>query len=134
MKGKCCPFLIGGVFECDIVHHRSVAVLCMQYKIRCNPVHTFHGSLPTPYVPVRDTRGALVAHRYTHSINCSRTSQDRWSFIPPHCPSGTILLTLDPMMWDWRVSRAGSMLFHWRTCSIPTIVFYNFTLSHISVY
>ena len=28
-----------GVFECDIAHRRSVAVLCMLYKIRCNPVH-----------------------------------------------------------------------------------------------
>ena len=28
--------LIGGVFECDIAHCRSVAVLCMLYKIRCN--------------------------------------------------------------------------------------------------
>ena len=31
-------FLTGGVFECDISHRRSVAVLCMLYKIRCNPV------------------------------------------------------------------------------------------------
>ena len=31
-------FLIGVVFECDISHRRSVAVLCMLYKIRCNPV------------------------------------------------------------------------------------------------
>ena len=31
-------FLTGGVFECDIAHRRSVAVLCMLYKIRCNPV------------------------------------------------------------------------------------------------
>ena len=29
-------FLTGGVFECDIAHSRSVAVLCMLYKIRCN--------------------------------------------------------------------------------------------------
>ena len=29
-------FLTGGVFECDIAHRRSVAVLCMLYKIRCN--------------------------------------------------------------------------------------------------
>ena len=29
-------FLTGGVFECDISHRRSVAVLCMRYKIRCN--------------------------------------------------------------------------------------------------
>ena len=27
--------LTGSVFECDIAHHRSVAVLCMMYKIRC---------------------------------------------------------------------------------------------------
>ena len=33
-------FLTGGVFECDISHRRSVAVLCMLYKIRCNPVHS----------------------------------------------------------------------------------------------
>ena len=58
-------FLTGGVFECDISHRRSVAVLCMLYKIRCNPVHPLNGSLPGPYVPARVTRGALVAHRYT---------------------------------------------------------------------
>ena len=50
---------------CDIAHRRSVAVLCMLYKIRCNPVHPLNGALPLPYVPVRVTRGALVAHRYT---------------------------------------------------------------------
>ena len=32
-------FLTGGVFECDIAHRRSVAVLRMIYKIRCNPMH-----------------------------------------------------------------------------------------------
>ena len=59
-------FLIMGVFECDISHRRSVAVLCMLYKIRCNPVHPLNGALPRPYVPARVTRGALVAHRYTY--------------------------------------------------------------------
>ena len=29
------------------------------------------------------------------------------------CPSGTILLTLYSMVWDWRVSRAGPMLLYW---------------------
>ena len=28
-------FLTGGVFECDLAHRRSVAVLCMLYKIKC---------------------------------------------------------------------------------------------------
>ena len=27
------------MFESDIAHRRSVAVLCMHYKIRCNPVY-----------------------------------------------------------------------------------------------
>ena len=27
-----------------------------------------HGALPVPYVPVRATRGALVAHRYTYDL------------------------------------------------------------------
>ena len=60
-------FLTVGVFECDISHRRSVAVLCMLYKIRCNPVHHLNGALPGPYVLARVTRGALVAHRYTYA-------------------------------------------------------------------
>ena len=60
-------FLTGGVFECDISHRRSVAVLCMLYKIKCNPVHPLNGALPVPYVPARVTRGALVAHRCTYA-------------------------------------------------------------------
>ena len=75
-------FLTGGVFECDIAHRRSVAVLCMLYKIRCNPVHPVNGALPGPYVPVRVTRGALVAHRYTYAPPRCRTSQYSRTFIP----------------------------------------------------
>ena len=50
-------FLTGGVFACDIAHRRSVAVLCMLYKIRCTPMHPLNDALPGPYVPVRVTRG-----------------------------------------------------------------------------
>ena len=56
-------FLTGGVFECDISRRRSVAVLCMLYKIRCNLIHPRYGALSVPYVPVRVTRGPLVTHR-----------------------------------------------------------------------
>ena len=38
-------FLTGCVFECDISHRRSMAVLCMIYKIRCNPVHPLNGAI-----------------------------------------------------------------------------------------
>ena len=58
-------FITGGVFECDIAHRRSVAVLRLLYKIRYNPMHPLNGALPGPYVPVRVTSSALVAHRYT---------------------------------------------------------------------
>ena len=47
------------VFECDLAHCRSVAVLCMLSKIRCNQMHPFYGALPVQYVPVRVTRGDL---------------------------------------------------------------------------
>ena len=57
-------FRTGAVFENDIAHRRSVTVLCMLYKIRCNPIHPFYGTLLGPYVSMRVKRGALVAHRY----------------------------------------------------------------------
>ena len=75
-------FLTGGVFECDISLRRSVAVMCMLYKIRCNPVHSLNGALPGPYVPARVTRGALVAHRYTYVQPRCRTLQYSRTFIP----------------------------------------------------
>ena len=55
-------------------------------------------------------------------------------WFPSQCPSGTILLTPYSMVLDRRVSRAGPMLFIGLSCSIPTIVFYSFSLSLLSVY
>ena len=75
-------FLTGGVFECDLSHRRSVAVLCTLYKIRSNPMHSHYGALTVPYVPVRVTRGAVIAHRYTYAPPRCRTSQYRRTFIP----------------------------------------------------
>ena len=75
-------FLTEGVFECDISHRRSVAVMCMLYNIRCNPVHPLNGALPEPYVPGRVTRGDLVAYRYTYAPPRCRTLQYSRTFIP----------------------------------------------------
>ena len=75
-------FLTGSMFECDISHRRSLAVLCMLYKIRCNPLHPLNGAaLPGPYVLSRVTRGALVAHRYTYAPPRCRTLQYSMTFI-----------------------------------------------------
>ena len=75
-------FLTGGVFEHDISHHQSVAVLCMLYKIRCNPVNPLNAALPGPCVPVRVTRGTLVTHQYTYAPPRCRTLQYSRTFIP----------------------------------------------------
>ena len=74
-------FLTGGVFECNVAHRRSGAVQCMLYKIRFYPMHPLNGALPGQYVPVRVTRGALVAHRYTDAPPRCRTSQYLITFI-----------------------------------------------------
>ena len=44
-------------------------------------MHPLNGSLPGPYVPVRVTRDALAAHRYTYAPPLYRTSQYRITFI-----------------------------------------------------
>ena len=69
-------FLTGGVFECDIAYRRSVAVLCMLYKIGCNSVHPLNCALPGPYVPVL---GDSAPPR-------CRTSQYSRTFIPLSVP------------------------------------------------
>ena len=53
-------FLAGGVLDCNLAHRRSVAELCMLFKIKSNPMHPLSGALPLPDVPARVTRGALV--------------------------------------------------------------------------
>ena len=45
-------------------------------------MHSLNGALPGPYVPVRVTRGALVAHRYTYAPPRCRTLQYNRTFIP----------------------------------------------------
>ena len=104
-------FLTGGMFECDIAHRRSVAVLCMLYKIKCNPMHPLNGSLPGAYLPVRVTPGALVAHWYTYAPPRCRSSKYSRTLYPSRCPSGTILLTPYSMVLDAGFkSRANAFL------------------------
>ena len=85
-------FLPGGVFECDNAHRRSVAVLCMLYKIRCNPINPLNDARPGPYVSVRVTRGALVAHRYTYAHLAVEPRSIAGLLFFSQCLSGTFLL------------------------------------------
>ena len=55
---------------------------------------------------------------------------------PSQCPSGTILLTPYSMVWDWRVSRAGPMLFYWPKLLYPyycLLPFFPFSSSRLKV-
>ena len=56
----------------------------MQYKIRYYPMHPLYVARSVPYVPVRVTRGALVAHRYTYAPSRCWTSQYCITFVPYH--------------------------------------------------
>ena len=64
-------FLTGGVFECEIAHRRSVAVICMLYKIWCKAMQPLNGALPGTYVPVRVARGARSGHTSVHLCTAS---------------------------------------------------------------
>ena len=127
-------FLTGGVFECDIVHRRSVAVLCILYNISSNPMNPLFGAEPGKYVPLRVTRGALIAHLYTQATpRCINLRKSR-TFIPLSVYlCGTILVTPYSMVLGCRVSRAWPMRFYWRSCSLPFCLLL-FSLSLLSLY
>ena len=127
-------FLTGGVFECDISHRRSVAVLCMLYKIRCNRMQSFNDAVPGPCVPVRITRGTLVAHWYTNVPPRCKTSQYRKTFVRVSVSLWNYLA--DPLFDG--VGRGfheqGQCFFIGTSCSIAIIVFYYFSLSLLPLY
>ena len=111
-------FLTGGVFECDLARRRSVAVLYMLYKFRCNPIHPLCGALPVPYVPVRVTRGAVIAHRFTYMrLVAAEPRSIAGLLFRCQYLCGTILVTPCSMVRDRRVSREWPMPFYWPSCS-----------------
>ena len=75
-------FLACGVLECNLAHRESVAELCMLFRIKSNSMNPLSGALPSPYVPARITRGALVAHRHSFAPPRCRSSQYRRTFVP----------------------------------------------------
>ena len=106
-------FLTGNMFECDIFHRRSVAVLCMLYEIRCNRC-TLLMVLYLDSMCQQGLHTVLWSHIGTlmHRLAAEPCSTAILLF-PCRCLSGTILLTPYSMVWDWQVSRAGPMLLYW---------------------
>ena len=61
---------------------------------------------------MRVTRGAVIAHRYTLMLLLAVEPRSTIGLLfPCQYLCGTILVTPYSMVWDWRVSRAGPMLF-----------------------
>ena len=103
-------FLAVGVLECNLAHRRSVAELCMLFKIKSNPMHPLSGTLPLCMC-----LGVSVVVLWL--LICTRSCLlvvGLLSIAEPLCHSRclfeTILVTLCLMVWDWRVSRAEPML------------------------
>ena len=94
-----------------------MAVLCMLYKMRCNPMHPLYDALPGPCVPLRVTRGAVVAHRYTlkRLLAVGPRSTARL-LLPCQYLCGTILVTAYSMVCDCLILREMPMPFYWSIC------------------
>ena len=119
-------FLTGGVFECDIAHRRSVAILYMLYQIRCNPVHPLNGALPGPYVQC-GLHAVLWSHIGSLMLLLAAEPQDLYSLL--RVPLDTIRLCATGGFQE-----RGQCFFIGLSRSIPTIVFDYFSLSLLSVY
>ena len=122
-------FLTGGMSECDIAYRQYVALLCILKKMRCNPMTLFMvlhlirmgqwGLHAVLWSHICILYEPLVVHLYTIRASSMQNLAHRTTFIlPSQCPSGTILLALYLMVWDWRVSRALSMCFYSPTQSL----------------
>ena len=105
-------FITGGVFECDLTHRRSAAVLCILHKIRCNPMHPHHGALPVPMGRC-EVHAVLWSHIGTlmRLLAAEHRSTAGLLFTFQYL-YGTILVSQYSMVWDWRVSRSGPMPFY----------------------
>ena len=97
-------------------------------------MHLLNDALPGPYVPVRVTRGALVAHRYTYALPRCRTSQCRRTFVP--LLSVSLWNDLADSVFDV-VGLAGFKrrvnAFLLAKAALSSLVFYYFSLSLLPV-
>ena len=122
------------MFECDIAHRRSVAVLCMLYKVRL----TRRTHLMMLYLDrMCQCRLHEVPWSHISILMCRLAAEPRSTaglLFPSQCPSETILLTPFSMVWTGRFQEQGKYFFIGLSCSISTIVYSYFSFSIPSVY
>ena len=109
---SCVCFIRSGVTRCTLL-----IVLYLDHMSQCG----LHAVLWSHF-------GTLI-HRLA-----ADTRSTAGLLFPSRCPCGMILLTPYSIVWDWRVQEQGQCVLIGLSCSIPTIVFYYFSLSLLSVY
>ena len=70
------------VVPCNLSNRRSVAGLCMLYKVRERVSHPLFACLPDPYTRERLTRRAVALNEFVFEPVRFRTIQYSRSFIP----------------------------------------------------
>ena len=97
-------------------------------------MHPLNDALPGPYVPVLVTRDALISHRHTYAPPRCTTSQYRRTFVPLSVSLWNDLADplLDGVGLAGFKSRVNAFIIV-LSCSIPTIVFYYFSLSLLPI-
>ena len=79
---KRCAYLMNDVVPCNLNNRRSVAGLCMLYKVRERVSHPLFACLPAPYRRERFTRRADALNEFAFEPVRYRTNQCSRSFIP----------------------------------------------------
>ena len=120
--------LTGGLFECDLAHLRSVAVLYVHTKSRA----------PSLLYMSRMWRCVLHVVLWSHISTLMRLlaaepHSTAGLLFPFQYLCGTILVTPNSMVWGWQVSRAGPMTFYFPWCSLLFCLL-QFSLSLLSFY
>ena len=103
-------------FSQNMIYMFCLSYFSVEKKKYLQPYCPLNDALPGPYVPVPVTHSALVTHQYTY-VPPAHLTAEPWTtaelLFPSQCPSGMNFLTPCSMVWDWQVSRAGSMFIYW---------------------
>ena len=77
-----CAYLMNDVVPCNLSNRRSVAGLCMLYKVRERVSHPLFACLPDPYRRERLIQHTEALNEFAFEPARFRTNQFSWSFIP----------------------------------------------------
>ena len=120
------------MFECDIAHRRSAAVCFIRSGV------TRRTLLMVLYLD-RLCQCGLHAVLWSHigtlmHLLAAEHRSTAGLLFPSWCPSGTILRPRIRWCGTGGLQEQGQCIFIALSCSIPTIIFYSFSLSLLSVY